>query len=110
MAVVRPADPHRFAQCRAMGHEWRHKGTVGADGHAPLKFYGAAGLVSVCTDCKTRRVKWMTRSGEVITRYEHPDGYSLHGDDKLTTKQWRSSFVTTLFNAIPTQPQQLETA
>ena len=107
MAVIRPADPHRFAQCRAMGHEWRHKGTAGPDASAPLKMYGAAGLVSVCADCKTRRTKWITRSGEVITRYEHPDGYSLHGDDRLSTKQWRSSFVTTLFNA--TQPQK-ETA
>jgi hypothetical protein len=92
-------DPHRFAQCRAMGHEWRHKGPVGKDDKRPFNMYEAAGLVSICPDCKTRRVKWITRSGEVITRYEYPDGYSLHGEDRLTTKEWRSSFVVTLFSA-----------
>lgn len=100
--LVRPVDPHRFAQCRAMGHEWRHKGPVGKDDKRPLNLYEAAGLVSICPDCKTRRIKWITRSGEVISRYEHPDGYSLHGDDRLTTKEWRSSFVVTLFNTAET--------
>lgn len=86
-----------YAQCRSMGHEWRHKGTVGKDDRRPFNMYDSVGMVSQCSDCKTRRVKWITRSGEVITRYEHPDGYSLHGDDKLTTREWRSTFVIGFF-------------
>ena len=96
-ALVRPANPLLYAQCRAMGHEWRHRGHVGADERRPFNLYESVGLVSQCADCKTRRVKWITRSGEVMTRYEYPDGYSLHGDDRLTTQQWRSQFVVRLF-------------
>jgi hypothetical protein len=59
--------------------------------------FGTVGLRSQCADCKTDRVKWITRSGEVITRYHHPDGYSLHGEDRLSGQQWRSSFVTKVF-------------
>ena len=97
VSLVRPADPMAYAQCRSMGHEWRHRGTANEHDHAPFSMFGAVGLVSQCSDCKTRRVKWVTRSGEVITRYEHPDGYSLHGDERMTTREWRSSFVTRYF-------------
>ena len=100
--LVRPAaDPHQFAQCRSMGHEWRHKGQVGADESRPFNFYESVGLISQCSDCKTRRIKWITRSGEVVSRYEHPDGYSLHGEERLSTQQWRSTFVVTLFQSAP---------
>jgi hypothetical protein len=62
--------------------------------------FGTVGLRSQCADCKTSRVKWVTRSGEVHTRYEYPDGYSLHGDDRMSPQQWRSSFVTKVFDEV----------
>lgn len=93
-----------FAECRSLGHSWRHKGTFGSDDPGPkgisrpLGFVtGMVGLHSQCSVCKTSRVKWMTRSGEVISRYAHPDGYSQHGDDKLTSQGWRRSFVARIF-------------
>jgi len=56
------------------------------------------GLQSQCSDCKTWRTKWITRSGEVVNRYDYPDGYSRRGEDRLTSKQWRSSWAVTLFD------------
>lgn len=68
---------------------------------APLGIeFGTIGLRSQCADCKTDRIKWVTRSGEVRTRYDYPDGYSQHGEDKLTTQEWRSSFVLRLFDEV----------
>ena len=64
--------------------------------------FGTVGLQSQCSECKTWRTKWVTRSGEVLTRYEYPDGYSLHGDDRLTPQQWRSSFVVRIFDELGT--------
>lgn len=97
----RRSDPLRFAQCRSLGHEWRHKGVVAENARAPLGIsFGTVGLRSQCADCKTDRIKWVTRSGEVITRYEYPDGYSLHGDDRLSPQQWRSSFVVRIFDEV----------
>jgi hypothetical protein len=95
-------DPLRFAQCRSLGHEWRHRGTV-TDGDTKRPFgalHGTVGLRSQCADCKTERVKWVTRSGEVHTRYEYPDGYSLHGEDRMSPQQWRSSFVQRVFDDV----------
>lgn len=94
LVAERRSDPLRFAQCRSLGHEWRHKGTV--DGGATQ--WGSIGLRSQCSDCKTERTKWVTRSGEVNTRYEYPDGYSRHGEERISPQQWRSSFVLTLFD------------
>lgn len=98
LIAARRADPLRFAQCRSLGHEWRHKGTVHDENKAPLGVsFGTVGLRSQCADCKTDRVKWVTRSGEVHTRYDYPDGYSLHGDDRMSPQQWRSNFVERVF-------------
>lgn len=101
LVAQRRADPLRFAQCRSLGHEWRHKGVVQDANRAPHGVtFGTVGLRSQCADCKTDRVKWVTRSGEVHTRYEYPDGYSLHGDDRMSPQQWRSSFVTKVFDEV----------
>jgi hypothetical protein len=84
-----------FAQCRALGHEWRHAGPMNEPGTGVA--YGARGLRSVCADCDMERIKWITMSGEVHTRYHQPENYAQHGDDKLNSRQWRSAFVTIVF-------------
>ena len=102
LIAERRADPLRFAQCRSLGHEWRHKGVV-TDEDTKRPFgaqFGTVGLRSQCADCKTERTRWITRSGEVHTRYEYPDGYSLHGDDRMSPQQWRSNFVTRVFDEV----------
>jgi len=93
-----------FAQCRSMGHEWRHKGKYGSDDPAPDGIprpfgwrSGCIGIASQCHACTTHRVKWITRSGEVMTRYKHPDGYSQHGEDRLTAQGWRRTYVANIF-------------
>lgn len=49
---------------------------------------------SICADCKTERIKWVTRSGFLgFTRYYHPEGYSLSGDDRLSNDQWRRTWL-----------------
>lgn len=94
--LIREANPTTYAQCRSLGHEWRHKGRTDQQDPSSV-LWGAIGLVSQCADCKTRRVKWVTRSGEVSTRYEYPEGYSTHGEERRTLREWRVSYVTTLF-------------
>lgn len=96
-----PAQSAGYAQCRSLGHEWRHKGPMERSGklRAPYSVdSGSIPLVSQCSDCKTWRTKWITRSGEVLSRYEYPDGYATHGDDRRTSREWRASFVATLFD------------
>lgn len=94
-----------FAECRALGHSWRHKRSFGID-ETPkgLKrpfggLYGMVGRLSICSVCKCERIKWITRSGEVVNRYEHPEGYSRHGDERLSAAGWRRSFVAELFDS-----------
>ena len=92
-------DPVIFAQCRSLGHEWRHKGRVQDNSRAPMGIeFGTVGLMSQCADCTTVRIKWITRSGEVHTRYDYAEGYQHRGEDKLTPQEWRSQFVTQLFD------------
>lgn len=94
----------RFASCRSMGHEWHHSGPIGVDDTSDTfrRPFGAStgmvGLPSACEMCGTSRMRWVTRSGEVVTRYEYPEGYSRHGDDRLTVREWRSTYVSTLFD------------
>lgn len=101
-SLVRNADPTAYAQCRSLGHEWRHRGPVTEQDdnvRRPLGItLGTIGLRSQCADCKTLRIKWIARSGEVFTRYTYPDGYSQHGEDRLTSQRWRTVFVERLFN------------
>ena len=91
-----------WAQCRSMGHEWKHKGRITDEtdpGHsAPMGMqYGAAGFRSVCSFCGTERVRWISRSGALgPMRYIHPDGYSRTGDAKLTQQEWRTNWLVKL--------------
>lgn len=100
------ADPQQraFASCRSMGHQWTHQKAIGVDDTQDThrRPFGAStgmvGLPSHCTMCGMGRVRWVTRSGEVITRYEPPEGYARHGEDRLTPQEWRSTYVADLFN------------
>lgn len=92
----------QFAECRSLGHEWRKSKPIGSDdagGHRrPFGFYtGSIGIPSTCANCGTSKVRWITRSGESQTRYEYPDGYSRHGDDRLSAQEWRHNYVETIF-------------
>ena len=92
-----------YTECRSLGHEWRKGKTLGTqDEHDRFQRpFGdqtrMIGIPSTCTICGTEKIRWISRSGESFTRYAHPDGYSVHGDDVLTAKEWRHSYVTTLF-------------
>jgi hypothetical protein len=100
--LIRKGTSTTYAQCRSLGHEWRHKGLMdGPNLRAPLGMSGSIPLRSQCADCKTWRTKWVTRSGEVITRYDYPDGYATHGDERMSSQQWRSTFVSRLFDDAP---------
>jgi hypothetical protein len=93
----------RFAECRSLGHEWRKGSVLGTDDtHDSFKrpFGAATGMIGIpsrCANCGTNKVRWITRSGESVTRYEHPDGYSRHGDEVLSAKEWRHEYVETIF-------------
>lgn len=93
----------RFAECRSLGHEWRKGRAIGTDDEHDTfsRPYGASegmiGIPSSCPNCGTQKVRWITRSGESLTRYQHPDGYSRHGDERLSSQEWRKSYVTSMF-------------
>ena len=96
---------YEFVECRAMGHSWRHhKKSIGVDdthdGY-PRPFASGTGMVgriSNCAQCRGTRVKWITRSGEVINRYYMPEGYSRVGEEyKPTQREWRSTYVASVF-------------
>lgn len=84
----------RFGQCRSMGHQWRHTGRIDEIGTG-VKF-GSVGLRSVCEYCDMERIKWLSRSGETHTRYQQPEGYGTHGDDRKSAREWRASFFLTI--------------
>ena len=91
-----------FAECRSLGHEW-HKQTpigLGEESDVFRRPYGDADMVGIpshCMNCGTDRMRWIGRSGESITRYAYPDGYSRHGDDVLSAREWRAEYVGSLF-------------
>lgn len=92
-----------FAECRSLGHEWRKGKPLGSGDsfggmNAPYSMAtGSVGIPSHCPNCGTNKVRWITRSGESVTRYEYPDGYSRHGDEVMTAQEWRHSYVETIF-------------
>jgi hypothetical protein len=102
---MQPDRSAEFAECRSLGHSWKHRGKYGVDDMPADKRItrpfgwstGCVGYHSRCLVCKTDRIKWITRSGEVISRYIHPDGYSQHGEDRLTSMEWRRTFVAVVF-------------
>jgi hypothetical protein len=89
-----------YVECRAMGHSWRHKGTIGNTHpkyHAPFN-WASVGKLSNCLECKGWRVRWITPSGEVINRYYPPDGYSLKGQkERPSLREFRSFYVAEVF-------------
>jgi len=102
LAAVRTPDERalRFAECRAMGHEWHHNGKPldeAALGHrVPMGVdRSAVAFGSTCAVCGTTRTKWIGRSGSIgVTTYRYPDGYSRHGDDeRLTATEWRATWI-----------------
>ena len=106
--LVRPSEgANRYAPCRAMGHEWKHRG-VDPNRYGNGVRFGAVALVSVCGDCKTVRTKWINRRGETVGLDYDRDAcpnYSEHGDDKRSPQQWRLAFATNLWEALPAMPQ-----
>ena len=90
-------------ECHSLGHQWKHTGLIGTDdpdSRAPFGgSYGMVGYRSICSNCTSVRTKWITRSGEVVNRYEYVDGYSRRGDDRLSPQQWRTSFAVSLFES-----------
>lgn len=103
----------RFAECRSLGHEWRKRPIIGIDDeHEWRRPFGMStgmiGVPSHCNNCGTGKVRWITRSGESITRYEYPEGYSRHGDDRLTAQEWRHTYVETIFQQFETNVQYLK--
>lgn len=106
----------RFAECRSLGHEWRKGKVLGVDDtHDSFKRpFGAGtgmiGIPSACANCGTQKVRWITRSGESTTRYEHPDGYSRHGDEVISVAQWRSDYVETIFAQFETSTRKRRNA
>lgn len=97
--------PKDYADCRALGHAWKHrKQPIGIDEQHRFRRpwsaeTGMIGYVSTCSQCKAHRVKWLTRSGEIVNRYEYPEGYQQTGDDVMSPRAWRTSFVASLFDA-----------
>lgn len=97
-----------FAECRSLGHEW-HKGKPLGIDETHSKFRrpyglneGMVGIPSHCPNCGTEKVRWITRSGVSTTRYEYPDGYSRHGEERLSVQEWRHTYVETIFSQFET--------
>lgn len=67
------------------------------------------GRRSSCVSCGAERIRWYTRTGEVVNRYRYQDGY-LHkrdaGDEEPapSRQDWRKRLVLTLFEDLG-QPQ-----
>lgn len=92
MTESAPIVSHTFAQCRSIGHEWRHNGA------AERQPWGIA-LRSRCDDCGTERIKRISPQGALMgNTYAYPDGYSRRGDDRLPLQEWRSLFVVSLLD------------
>jgi hypothetical protein len=88
-----------YAECRSLGHEWRKGKPIATDGID----WGSIGIPSMCPNCGTTKVRTITRSGESKTRYDYPDGYSRHGDEVLSVKEWRHAYIETIFESFERQ-------
>lgn len=92
-----------FTECRSLGHEWRKGQPLGVqDAHERIRrpfkdTLSTVGIPSTCINCGTEKVRWIARSGESFTRYEHPEGYECHGEDVRPAKEWRQDYVATIF-------------
>jgi hypothetical protein len=112
MAKVTPinkkSQQEKIAECHSFGHEWRKLAILGIDDSDPTikRPFGAEtgmiGLPYVCVVCTSRKVRWVTRSGESINRYEYCEGYAFRtalGDTVLTPSEWRRDYVATIFKS-----------
>jgi len=95
-----------FLECRSFGHEWHKEKPLGVDDtHDTIsKPFGMStamlGFPAQCPNCGCAKVKWITRSGEAITRRQYPDGYlksSKNGDDVKTPTEYRHDYVESIF-------------
>lgn len=90
-------------ECHTMGHQWKHRGKIGIDdpGAHRRPYAGSnismVGYRSLCTNCATERIAWVTRSGEKINRYKYPDGYCRRGPERVTHAEYRRTFAAVLF-------------
>src|SRR5262245_10597395 len=81
--LVTPQARVSFIECHSEGHTWRRvTGLVDPSEAAPgmrPAFHQdrAVGRRSICDSCGAERLRWYTRSGEVVNRYHYSDGY-LH--------------------------------
>jgi hypothetical protein len=91
------ARSEHYAPCRVLGHEWHHIGRA-EEQDARSGHYGSIGWVSSCSHCGMRRVRWFTRSGLVASAptYTPPEGYSRHGDERLSLQEWRGVWIQAL--------------
>lgn len=117
--LIQPTSPHvsqAQVDCHAEGHQWRPMGVVDpsqaeAGMKAPWGGNGTVGRRSHCVSCQAERIRWYTRSGEVVNRYRYQDGY-LHkreaGDlePAPTRQEWRQRLVVSLFTDLGTPQQQ----
>lgn len=94
---------HRYARCRAFQHSWSWSDPLGIDDSHPTiskpfgMSQGMIGFPAVCTNCGQQKVKWITRSGESITRREYPEGYQKSGDEALSPQEYRHEYVESIF-------------
>jgi len=104
----------QYAQCRSLGHEWKHQGFVTDETDPGFRRpmgaeYGSVGYRSQCVYCLTQRIKWLGRRGSLgPTRYFHPDGYERRGEDKLTQEEWRGTWLVSLLGE-PEKPANIAT-
>lgn len=97
----------RIEECHAFGHQWRIGNPIGIDDtHDTIKrpfglATGMVGIPSECVNCTSSKVRWVTRSGDSINRYDYVDGYSrrsANGDEVLSKSEWTHNYVDRLFS------------
>lgn len=100
-ATVLGGTPARFAECRALGHEWHHLNNGHPATDEQLGFrrpigveHGSVAFISTCP-CGTTRTKWLGRRGTHYPAiYRYPDGYQRRGEDeRLSPTEWREAWV-----------------
>ena len=109
--LITPINPHvrqAFVECHSEGHQWRpvpgrvDPSQAEAGLRPPAWERSPVGRRAQCVSCQAERIRWYTRSGEVVNRYRYADGY-LHKreaeDDVAPSRlDWRKRLVVTLFD------------